>query len=126
MSRKDERDAVAKQTSGFDALIDALKQSGVNMDGRFDADPGASAGGSASGGGAQPPHVDVQMEFGDRLAAWGKKAFIILAIVIVLVGLAAYWWFHPPINIHSTDTWMFVGIFILLPAFLVFASKSRA
>ena len=126
MSRRDERDAVAKQTSGFDALIDALKQSGVNMDGRFDADPGASAGGSASGGGAQPPHVDVQMEFGDRLAAWGKKALIILAIVIVLVGLAAYWWFHPPINIHSTDTWMFVGIFILLPAFLVFASKSRA
>lgn len=116
---------MAKQTSGFDALIDALKQSGVNMDGRFDADPGSSAGGSA-GGGAQPPHVDVQMEFGDRLAAWGKKALIILAIVIVLVGLAAYWWFHPPINIHSTDTWMFVGIFILLPAFLVFASKSRA
>nr|WP_270296275.1 hypothetical protein [Eggerthella sinensis] len=27
-----------KQTSGFDALIEALKQSGVNVDGRFDAD----------------------------------------------------------------------------------------
>ena len=128
MSRRDERDAVAKQTSGFDALIDALKQSGVNMDGRFDADQEAPAGGpgNGAGGGSKPPHVDVQMQFGDYMAAWGRKAIIILAIVIVLVGLAAYWWFHPPINIHSTDTWMFVTIFILLPAFLVLGSKSRA
>ncbi len=94
------------------------------MDGRFDADPGASSGGA--GGGAQPPHVDVQMQFGDRMAAWGKKAIVILAILIVVIGLAAYWWFHPPINIHSTDTWMFVAIFILLPAFMVLGSKSRA
>ena len=48
------------------------------------------------------------------------------AIVIILVGLAAYWWFHPPINIHSTDTWMFVAVFILLPLFLLFWSKSHS
>ena len=34
-----------KQTSGFDALIEALKQSGVNVDGRFDADHEAPSGG---------------------------------------------------------------------------------
>lgn len=118
-----------KQTSGFDALIEALKQSGVNVDGRFDADreaPSDGAGRWGGGGGEQPPHVNVEIPFADRMAAWGKKALIVAAIVIVVVGLAAYWWFHPPINIHSTDTWMFVAIFILLPLFLVFWSRSHS
>ena len=119
-----------KQTSGFDALIEALKQSGVNVDGRFDADHEAPSGGAgrAGGGGgvAQPPHVNVEIPFADRMASWGKRALIVAAIVIILVGLAAYWWFHPPINIHSTDTWMFVAVFILLPLFLLFWSKSHS
>ena len=120
-----------KQTSGIDALLEALRQSGVNVDGRFDADAeapsdGAGRAGRGGGGGSQPPHVHVEVPFADRMAAWGKKALIIAAIVIVLVGLAAYWWFHPPINIHSTDTWMFVAVFILLPLFLVFWSRSHS
>ena len=119
-----------KQTSGFDALIEALKQSGVNVDGRFDADHEAPSGGAGraggGGGGAQPPHVNVEIPFADRMASWGKRALIVAAIVIILVGLAAYWWFHPPINIHSTDTWMFVAVFILLPLFLVFWSRSHS
>lgn len=120
-----------KQTSGIDALLEALRQSGVNVDGRFDADAeapsdGAGRAGRGGGGGSQPPHVHVEVPFADRMAAWGKKALIIAVIVIVLVGLAAYWWFHPPINIHSTDTWMFVAVFILLPLFLVFWSRSHS
>ena len=120
-----------KQTSGIDALLEALRQSGINVDGRFDADAeapsdGAGRAGRGGGGGSQPPHVHVEVPFADRMAAWGKKALIIAAIVIVLVGLAAYWWFHPPINIHSTDTWMFVAVFILLPLFLVFWSRSHS
>ena len=120
-----------KQTSGIDELLEALRQSGVNVDGRFDADAeapsdGAGRAGRGGGGGSQPPHVHVEVPFADRMAAWGKKALIIAAIVIVLVGLAAYWWFHPPINIHSTDTWMFVAVFILLPLFLVFWSRSHS
>ena len=119
-----------KQTSGFDALIEALKQSGVNVDGRFDADHEAPSGGAGraggGGGGAQPPHVNVEIPFADRMASWGKRALIVAAIVIILVGLGAYWWFHPPINIHSTDTWMFVAVFILLPLFLLFWSKSHS
>ena len=120
-----------KQTSGIDALLEALRQSGINVDGRFDADAeapsdGAGRAGRGGGGGSQPPHVHVEVPFADRMAAWGKKALIIAAIVIVLVGLAAYWWFHPPINIHSTDTWMFVAVFILLPLVLVFWSRSHS
>ena len=120
-----------KQTSGIDALLEALRQSGINVDGRFDADAeapsdGAGRAGRGGGGGSQPPHVHVEVPFADRMAAWGKKALIIAAIVIVLVGLAAYWWFHPPIIIHSTDTWMFVAVFILLPLFLVFWSRSHS
>lgn len=119
-----------KQTSGFDALLEALKQSGVNVDGRFDADteaPGDTGrGASGNGGGGQPPHVSVELPFADRMASWGKKALIVAAIVILLIGLGAYWWFHPPINIHSTDTWMFIGIFILLPLFLLFWGKSHS
>ena len=84
-----------KQTSGIDALLEALRQSGINVDGRFDADAeapsdGAGRAGRGGGGGSQPPHVHVEVPFADRMAAWGKKALIIAAIVIVLVGLAAY------------------------------------
>lgn len=119
-----------KQTSGIDALMDALKQSGVNVGGfggsqaSDDADASGDSQGGSGGGGSQPP-MHVEIPFADRMAAWGKKALIAAAIIIVLVGLAAYWWFHPPINIHSSDTWMFVAIFILLPLFLVFWGKSR-
>ncbi len=68
--------------------------------------------------------MNVEIPFADRMASWGKRALIVAAIVIIFVGLAAYWWFHPPINIHSTDTWMFVAVFILLPLFLLFWSRS--
>nr|WP_270296273.1 hypothetical protein [Eggerthella sinensis] len=70
--------------------------------------------------------MNVEIPFADRMASWGKRALIVAAIVIIVIGLAAYWWFHPPINIHSTDTWMFVAVFILLPLFLLFWSKSHS
>ncbi len=127
-----------KQTSGIDALLEALRQSGMNVDGAgfggkggSDADPASadaqdasSARGGAGGGRVATPHIEIP--FADRMKTWGKRALIIAAIVIVLIALAAYWWFHPPINIHSTDTWMFVAIFVLLPLFLVFWSRSRS
>ncbi|OUO86655.1 Tat pathway signal sequence [Gordonibacter sp. An230] len=118
-----------KQTSGLDALLEALKQSGMNFEGGFGGQGeagGRGGSGGHGGGGSRPPHVNVEIPFADRMASWGRKALIVAAIVIVIIGLAAYWWFHPPINIHSTDTWMFVTVFILLPLFLVFWGKSRA
>lgn len=51
---------------------------------------------------------------------WGRKAIITGAIVLVALIAGAYWWFHPPINIHSSDCWVFLAIFVLLPLFLVF------
>ena len=142
-----------KQTSGIDALLEALKQSGVNMGGMggtssggqnaspFNVEPqnasserGGSAanatgaaGGAASGdGGSQGPHVPhIDLSFMDNLKAFSKKALVALGIIVVLALLVAYWWFHPPINIHSVDTWSFVAVVILLPLFLFFLWKSR-
>lgn len=55
----------------------------------------------------------------------GKKTLVLLIIVALLVIAGAYWWFHPAINIHSTDFWTFVFIVILLPVFLFFWMKSK-
>ena len=118
-----------KQTSGIDALLEALRQSGVDVGSGGNPFSGNSSGdggsdGGSSGGGNKPPRVEVS--FGDKMATWGKKAIIIAIIAIVVIAAVAYWWFHPPINIHSTDTWMFVAIFILLPLFLFFWMRSMA
>ena len=119
-----------KQTSGIDALLEALRQSGVDVGGGGNPfsgkgpEDGDSGDGGATGGGTRPPRVEVS--FTDKMATWGKKAIIIAIIVILIIAAAAYWWFHPPINIHSSDTWMFVAIFILLPLFLFFWLRSMA
>lgn len=155
-----------KQSSGLDALLEALKQSGMNVDGSFggsraeaddsgSGDGGNAAGGSGSstggssrsrggfggfggfpgfggfggfGGGGKGggSSTEVHNPFADaNMPKLSKKAIVILVIVLILVLAAAYWWFHPPINIHSIDTWIFVAIFILLPIFLVFSTKSK-
>lgn len=126
--------ALAKKNSGIDSLLDALRQSGVDFErgnNPFGAeetgyDSTSSGGGGKRSGGADQPPIGVDFSFAEKMASWGKRALIILAIVIVIIGLGAYWWFHPPINIHSTDTWFFVAIFILLPVFLLFWARSNA
>ena len=118
-----------KQTSGIDALLEALRQSGVNTDGVGNAQGQASSSagadaGSNGGGGAETPHIDfsfVENFEGPK----SKKTIILLAILAIIIVLGAYWWFHPPINIHSVDTWMFIAIVILLPLFLFFRTKSH-
>ena len=142
-----------KKNSGIDSLLDALRQSGVNFErgsnpfgaeetgyakGSNDASGSAASGtggsagkgkrsaGKGAGGFGGSGKGDFDFSFLDSISSWGRRALLISAIVIVLVGLAAYWWFHPPINIHSTDTWYFVAIFVLLPLFLVLFSRSRA
>ena len=160
--------------SGIESLMDALRQSGVDVDdieaGRGDgygeadsasasaSSDGASSGGSSGGrsrsrgdmpfsgfpffggmggiggrGGAggsdggsdDPPHFEFSSSLGDRMATWNKRTRIIAIIVAVIILAAAYWWFHPPISINSIDTWMFVIVFIMLPCFLVFRTRSR-
>ena len=147
-----------KQSSGLDALLEALKQSGMNVDGSFGGgaagsggsqqagsdDSDSAGGGRASGsrggfggfggfpgfggfgGGRGGAGAEVNNPFeGASMPKFSKKAIVILVIVLLVVLAAAYWWFHPPINIHSVDTWMFVAVFILLPIFLVFWTKSK-
>ena len=84
---------------------------------------GGSAAGGAGGGGKNGDPVSVA---GISFPDWTKRAFIIAAVVLVLVVAFLYWWFHPPINIHSRDCWTFGGLFILLPLFFVFLGLSRA
>ena len=137
-----------KQTSGFESLIDALKQSGFDMGAGFggpQSGPTASSEGGSQQGGASPfgggagnPFAgfgghggsggkggDADFSFGDKMGKMSKKALVILAILLIVVLLVAYWWFHPPINIHSTDTWLFVAVFVLLPLFVFWRAKSR-
>mgnify|MGYP006972157527 FL=1 len=137
-----------KQTSGFESLIDALKQSGFDMGAGFGgpqsgptagSEGGSQQGGASPfGGGAGNPFAgfgghggsggkggDADFSFGDKMGQMSKKALVILAILLIVVLLVAYWWFHPPINIHSTDTWLFVAVFVLLPLFVFWRAKSR-
>ena len=93
--------------------------------GGFGGMGGRGAGGSGGGSGDEPPHFEFSGSLGDRMATWSKRTRIIAIIVAVLILLAAYWWFHPPISVNSPDTWFFVIIFILLPIFLVFRTRSR-
>lgn len=141
---------LVKQTSGIDALLEALKQSGVNTGGfggsgagsgtgsaggsgsssdssaGSSSDAGAGSRGASSGGGrgGSTPHIDISFMDNIKMPQ-SKGAMVALIVVAVIVLAALYWWFHPPINIHSVDTWLFVAIFILLPLFLFFMSKSR-
>ena len=133
-----------KQTSGFESLIDALKQSGCDMGAGFGGAQGGPTAGNESGqgAGASNPFAGFgggrgnggngghgggghEFSFGDKMGQMGKKAVVISVLLLIVVLLAAYWWFHPPINIHSVDTWMFVAVFVLLPLFLVWRVKSR-
>ena len=131
--------------SGFESLLEALRQSGVDVDeiggGRgngpksddpvdvsgddsSDASSGSGSGGGFRGGG-RIPHVEFSGSLGDRMASWSKRTLTLAIVLAVIILLAAYWWFHPPISVNSVDTWMFFTIFILLPFFLFFRTRSR-
>ena len=131
-----------KQTSGFESLIEALKQSGFGGPAGASGEGGASSssGNGAGGQSSENPFTAFsggrgnkggngggvhEFSFGDKMGQMGKKALIITAVLVLLILAAAYWWFHPPINIHSVDTWMFLVVFILLPLFLLWNVKSR-
>ena len=79
---------------------------------------GRGRGGSGAGGNGGPT-VDFEFLANDFHLP-SKKWLAVLILVALLVIAGAYWWFHPSINIHSTDFWGFVFIVILLPLFLIF------
>lgn len=143
------------QTSGFEALLDALKQSGMNVDGMGgksassaaeDTDGGGSKGSGASergrAGGANPfgsfPFGGANPFTGGgdpphvdmqnpfaNMGSWGKRSLVLLGILLAVVLAVAYWWFHPPISINSPDLWMFLAVFVLLPLFAFSRVRAR-
>lgn len=125
-----------KQQSGIDALLEALRASGIDVGSGFgggspfDAEPVSSSGERSTSDGASrgkgPGIPNKGTSFSEAIGEWGRKAFIVTAIIVVIAALVAYWWFHPPINVHSVDTWLFVAVFILLPLFVFFKSRSAA
>ena len=89
---------------------------------------GRGHGGSGSGDGGDGGHggPTVDFEFLANDFHLPSKKWLALIIVLALLVIAgAYWWFHPAINIHSTDFWGFVFVVILLPLFLVFWMRSK-
>lgn len=55
---------------------------------------------------------------------WSRKGIVIGAIALIVVLAFCYWWFHPPINIHSTDFWFVLFVVVLIPAFVTFRTLS--
>lgn len=91
-------------------------------------DPFGVGGSEGPSQGAPRVEFDPTSDFShlkEKFEGMGKKAAIASVVLAVVVLAVAYWWFHPPINIHSVDTWFFVAVVILLPSFLYFRSKSR-
>lgn len=85
---------------------------------------GGSGTGGNDGSGNDGPTVDFEFLANDFHLP-SKKWLAALIVVALLVIAGAYWWFHPAINIHSTDFWSFVFIVVLLPLFLIFWVRSK-
>lgn len=58
-------------------------------------------------------------DFSHSLAHHGKKIGVVFAIVWLVVLAFCYWWFHPPINLHSVTFWEFFCILVLAPMIVV-------
>lgn len=73
---------------------------------------GASSGTSAS--------------FVDNLAKWSRRALIVAIVVLVVALAACYWWFHPALNLGSTQVWMWIcGVcLVVILALAVAAARS--
>lgn len=83
--------------------------------------PGNANGGNASfnvDDMAANAGIDIN-DISERLHRAGKKAGIIFGVVWLVLLAFCYWWFHPPINLHSLEFWEFLAIGVLLPAIIV-------
>ncbi len=90
--------------------------SSASGDGSIPVD--ATVDGGASGGGGNGSHFDPAQEKGpgimETIAMWSKRALIALLVVGVLALAFCYWWFHPAINLHSTQVWNWIILVALV------------
>lgn len=50
-----------------------------------------------------------------------KKKYLTIAIIVAVVIIVfCYWWFHPSLNIHNPNLWIFVCVFVMVPMWLIF------
>ena len=50
----------------------------------------------------------------ETIATWSRRAFIAIAVVAVAALAVCYWWFHPAINLHSTQVWSWIILIALV------------
>ena len=82
---------------------------------------GGAAGSSGTGGpggtdGSGPQGAGGEKRPGimETIATWSRRAFIALGIVAVIALAVCYWWFHPAINLHSSQVWQWIILIALL------------
>ena len=85
--------------------------------------PGQADGGEA--GGQQPPHTPKFSDILARMAAWSRKVFVVLGVVAVVVLAGCYWWFHPAINLHSTQVWEWILLICAVAAVVLWVFSLR-
>ena len=98
--------------SGLDSLIDALRASGADVDGKFGNSASSSQSDSDtqndsknSGSSRSKIHETItDMKLVERLRNQTKRGRIITAIVVIAILAILYWWFHPPLNLQSETT----------------------
>ena len=61
----------------------------------------------------------------EQIATWSKRAFIVLAVVGVVALAFCYWWFHPAINLHSTQVWGWIILVALVAAAALWIAAIR-
>ena len=78
---------------------------------------------AGSGSGGRP---GTSSSFVDNLAKWSRRALIVAIVVLVVALAACYWWFHPALNLGSTQVWMWIcGIcLVVILALAVAAARS--
>lgn len=102
--------------------------SGSGGSGSGGSGSGGSGGGSNKGSGGRPGGFnwsETAEQMSDKTRKLLRRLLKVAAILLIPIILVCYWIFHPPINIQSVDCWMFVGIFVLLPLFLLFYVRSK-
>ena len=61
----------------------------------------------------------------DRMAAWSKRAVVVLAVVLLVALAVGYWWFHPAINLRSYDVWNVILLASVIAALLLWGASLR-
>jgi hypothetical protein len=97
---------------------DTSGQGGSEAAGSSAGSTGSSGSAGPSTGGASNPPEQRGPGIMETIAMWSRRALIALAVVALLMLAGCYWWFHPAINLHSTQVW---GWILLVCAVLIVA-----